>query len=141
LHKTWRNSMNYNNNECYKAQAWWSRPIGDPCSKSESRWKVDFAFFNLKPFSNVINFGMYLLYYSNHLWSSPIYIIIRVFKLLLQVYIFFFSKSNYSNDVLLIFELSCILVHIFWNLNSLIMTMLNLSKVSFSLCRFEVWKT
>jgi hypothetical protein len=32
------------------------------------------------------------------------------------------------------------LIHLFWNLNISIMTMLSLSKVSFSLCRFETLK-
>jgi hypothetical protein len=41
----------------------------------------------------------------NHIWSSPIFIIIQLFNYLLQVYILYiFSKSNYSNDVLLMFE-------------------------------------
>jgi hypothetical protein len=39
------------------------------------------------------------------------------------------------------FEPSCILIHIFWNLKISIMTMISLSKVSFSLCRFEVLRT
>jgi hypothetical protein len=34
-----------------------------------------------------------------------------------------FFKLNDSNDVLLLFELACILIDIFWNLNISIMTM------------------
>jgi hypothetical protein len=39
------------------------------------------------------------------------------------------------------FEPLYILIHIFGNLNISIMTMLSFSKVSFSLCRFEVLRT
>jgi hypothetical protein len=52
-----------------------------------------------------------------------------------------FSKSNYSNDVLLMFEPSCILIQTFWNLNISIMTMLNPSKVKVFKGRFEALKT
>jgi hypothetical protein len=52
-----------------------------------------------------------------------------------------FSKSNYSNDVLLMFDPSCIWIYIFWNLNISIITRLNPSKVNFSLHSFEVLKT
>ncbi len=52
-----------------------SRPIGGSYSiLSKSGWKVDFALLSFKPFTNGINFGMCLLYYINHIWSSPIYI-------------------------------------------------------------------
>jgi hypothetical protein len=54
---------------------------------------------------------------------------------------YIFSKSNYSNDVLLMFDPSCIWIYIFWNLNISIITRLSPSKVSFSLHSFEVLKT
>jgi TFIIF-interacting CTD phosphatase-like protein len=40
-----------------------------------------------------------------------LYYYLSYLKKLLQVYIGFFSKSNYSNDVLLLFEPSCIDTH------------------------------
>jgi hypothetical protein len=64
------------------------------------------------------------------------------FLKLLQVYISnIFSISNYKIDVLLMFEPSCKLIHIFWNLIISIMIMLNLSKLSFYLCRFKMLRT
>lgn len=65
-----------------------------------------------------------VLYYSHYL------------KNLLQVYFCcwyctFFKLNNSNNVLLLMFELSCILIHIFWNLNIWIIKIWILFKINF----------
>jgi fucose 4-O-acetylase-like acetyltransferase len=84
------------------------------------------------PWNEIIEHSWCLVYIS-------IYIIIQaIFFIYYKILYDAFSKSNYSNDVLLMFEPSHILIQFFWNLNISIITMLSLSKVKFSLCKFEL---
>jgi len=68
------------------------------------------------------------VYYYHHLFIE---------SLLLWLILHIFSKSNNSNDVLLMFEPLCTLIHIFWNLNFWIMTMWSPLKVSF--LKTQIW--
>jgi hypothetical protein len=72
-----------------------------------------------------------VLYYSHY------------FKILLQVYFccwyYTFSKlNNPTNVLLLMFELSCILIHIFWNLNIWIIKIWISLKIRFRLFSMDV---
>lgn len=67
--------------------------------------------------------GMYKPYWIINIWSSLFYCIIFIILKIYRKFIFVvgyytFSKlNNPTNVLLLMFELSCIFKHIFWNLN------------------------
>jgi hypothetical protein len=52
-----------------------------------------------------------------------------------------FSKSKNSNDVLVMYEHLCTMIHSFCSLNFWIMTMWNLLKKKFAYNRFETFET
>jgi hypothetical protein len=96
---------------------------------------------NFRPFTNVINFWGVLV-----ILNKPYIIILNLYYCLIH-FIYIFIASLY----LMFFQINvdplCILIHIFWNLNISIMTMLKPSKISFSLhlkilkIYFSIWIT
>jgi len=102
----------------------------------ESRFRIFefYAFYQYYKFWGVLTMSI------NPIWSTLkkiCYASHFIYNFIIDI----FSKSNYFNDVLLMFDPSYIWIYIFWNLNISIITMLNPSKVSFSLRNFELLKT